>query len=146
MRGVLYILLESGVLLIVDDKARQTASLVVWQEAGLKEPARGIALRLARDGSAAWVVLAGENDRLQISLLELRTQSVARTGELPARAIGLDFVDDGVVVMVLEQASGQRQVVRRELRTGAERILATLGEYEVCCWVGPLAREALGGQ
>ena len=97
MRGVLYILLESGVLLIVDDKARQTASLVVWQEAGLKEPARGIALRLARDGSAAWVVLAGENDRLRISLLELRTQSVARTGELPARAIGLDFVDDGVV-------------------------------------------------
>uniref|UniRef100_A0A7C5RS19 Uncharacterized protein n=1 Tax=Thermomicrobium roseum TaxID=500 RepID=A0A7C5RS19_THERO len=146
IRGVFYILLESGVLLIVDDKARQTATLVVWREAGLSERARGITLRLARDGSAAWVVLAGENDRLQISLLELRTQSVARTGELPARAIGLDFVDDGVVVMVLEQASGQRQVVRRELRTGAERILATLGEYEVCCWVGPLAREALGGQ
>lgn len=133
-----YVLTESGVLYILDRSGYVLESLLVWHEAGLVSRASGKALRVDRSGTVAWVVLWRADAPSVLALVELRSRAVPRTLVLDERLVDLDFLDDGVVVLLLDEGAGFR-VVRRELRPVADRELGMLSRETTCCWVGPLA-------
>ena len=146
------LLLRNGVLVALDRAGRVQQALDVGREEGLDSRVFGLALRLVADDRVVWVVVYEEGmvDRLHLVLVDLRTSSVVRVVDLPGFVSDIDFLPDGTVVLnrfvetAAEQSTGAptRTVVRRDLRRGDERVLATLTDYGYCCWIGPLAPDA----
>ncbi|MCS7050874.1 MAG: hypothetical protein NZL87_04600 [Thermomicrobium sp.] len=133
-----YVLTESGLLLVLDRATYVVDGVLVWQEAGLPSRASGKALQLADDGAVAWVLLWQSDGHPVLALVELRSRTVPRTLLLDARVVDVDFLDEGEVLLLLDDGAVSR-LTRRELRSNEERELGTFPAGTTCCWVGPLA-------
>jgi len=146
------LLLRNALLVVLDRDGTFRQAVAVDRELGLAGRAYGVALRLVPKDRVAWVVVqeTGASDRPILALVDLRDQSVVRVVDLPGFVRDVDFLPDGTVVLnrsvetAAEQSTGAPTwtVVRRDLRRGDERVLATLTDDGYCCWIGPLAPEA----